>query len=62
MVFAEGADGIEYLCNREGRRFRRVQRSGVIRAIEVPEIDHSLHRAWLRDRMLATIDEQMTRT
>ncbi len=62
MVFAENDDGIEYLRNREGRRSRRVQRSGIVRAVEVPEVDHSMHRAWLPDRMLAAIDEQLTRT
>jgi pimeloyl-ACP methyl ester carboxylesterase len=59
MVFAEGDDGIEYLRNRVARRLDRVRRSGIIRVVEVPEIDHSMHRVWLRPRMLETIRAQL---
>jgi len=59
MVFAEDDDGIEYLRNRVRRRFERVRRPGLIRVVEIPEIDHSMHRAWLRGRMLDTIRQQL---
>jgi hypothetical protein len=55
MVFAEGDDGIEYLRNRFARRLGRAVASGVVRIVEVPEIDHSMHRLWLRPRMIETI-------
>jgi pimeloyl-ACP methyl ester carboxylesterase len=55
MVFAEGDDGIEYLRNRFARRLDRALRSRVVRIAEVPEIDHSMHRVWLRGRMIETI-------
>jgi dienelactone hydrolase len=55
MVFAEGDDGIEYLRNRFARRLDRALDSGVVRIAEVPEIDHSMHRLWLRGRMIETI-------
>jgi pimeloyl-ACP methyl ester carboxylesterase len=61
MVFAEGDDGIEYLRNRLRRRLRRVQRSGAVRVMEVPDIDHSMHRVWLRPAIAATLDEQVRR-
>jgi pimeloyl-ACP methyl ester carboxylesterase len=61
MLFAAGDDGIEYLRNRLRRRLGRVQRSGAIRVAEVPGIDHSMHRAWLRDRMVDAIRGELQR-
>ena len=40
MVFADGDDGIEYLRNRLARRLDRAMRSGILRVVEVPGIDH----------------------
>jgi pimeloyl-ACP methyl ester carboxylesterase len=59
MVFAAGDDGIEYLRNRLARRLDRAVASGVVAIVEVPEIDHSMHRVWLRGRMVETIAAQL---
>jgi hypothetical protein len=61
MVFAEGDDGIEYLENRLSRRLAHVKRAEAIRTTEVPDIDHSMHRAWLRDRIVAVIQGELDR-
>ena len=60
MVFAAGDDGIEYLRNRLRRRLGRVEGEGTIAIAEVPDIDHSMHRLWLRDRMLDVLHERMS--
>lgn len=59
MVFAERDEGIEYLRNRLSRRLRLVQRSGTVRVLEVPQIDHSMYRVWLRPLMVRTLHEQV---
>ena len=61
MVFAEGDDGIEYLRNRLGRRLVRTLRGGAVRVEEVPDIDHSMHRAWLRDSIVEAIRRNLDR-
>jgi dienelactone hydrolase len=61
MVFAEGDDGIEYLRNRLGRRLIRTLRGGAITVEEVPGIDHSMHRAWLRDSIAGAIRRHLDR-
>jgi hypothetical protein len=61
MVFAEGDDGIEYLRNRVGRRLLSVLRGGAVTVEEVPDIDHSMHRAWLRDSIVAAIRRHLER-
>jgi hypothetical protein len=61
MVFAEGDDGIEYLENRLSRRLASVGRAGAIRTTQVPDIDHSMHRAWLRERIVATMRAELER-
>lgn len=48
FVFAEGDEGLVFLRNRLGRRFRRLLGTGRATLAEVPEIDHSMHRSWLR--------------
>jgi pimeloyl-ACP methyl ester carboxylesterase len=52
LLFAEGDDGIEYLRNRCGRCLSRVLRGQTVRVAEIPGIDHSMHRVWLRDRVI----------
>ncbi len=59
MVFAAGDDGIEYLRNRLRRRLGRVEGGGTIAIAEVPDIDHSMHRLWLRGRMLDVLHERL---
>ncbi len=61
MVFAAGDDGIEYLRNRVRRRLASVEGAGAIEVVEVDDIDHSMHRLWLRDRMLDVLDAQLRR-
>ena len=59
MLFAEGDDGIEFLRTRLNRRLRHVTRPGRIRVVEIPEIDHSMHRAWLRPKLIDILNEQV---
>jgi pimeloyl-ACP methyl ester carboxylesterase len=56
FLFADGDDGIEFLHNRMRRTLSQVKRSGVIEVVEMPEIDHPMHRHWLRTMIV----EQMT--
>ncbi|HUJ65705.1 MAG TPA: alpha/beta hydrolase family protein [Acidimicrobiales bacterium] len=48
LIFCEDDVGLEYLVDRLSRRLEAVQDSGYVRLHEVPEIDHSMHRTWLR--------------
>jgi pimeloyl-ACP methyl ester carboxylesterase len=59
MLFAQGDDGLEYLRNRVGRRLAAARRSGVVRVVELPEVDHSMHRVWLRGRVVSELREQL---
>jgi pimeloyl-ACP methyl ester carboxylesterase len=59
MLFAQGDDGLEYLRNRVGRRLAAARRSGVVRVVELPEVDHSMHRVWLRGHVVAELREQL---
>ena len=61
LVFAEGDDGVEYLQKRLGRRLRGAVGSGVVRVVEVPDIDHAMHRLWLRERMVEAIATELER-
>lgn len=55
LCFAEGDDGLEYLRNRLARRVRDLTESGYIDVVEVADIDHSMHRAWLRGRIVDAV-------
>jgi alpha-beta hydrolase superfamily lysophospholipase len=57
MLFAEGDDGLEYLRNRLDRRVRETTATGAITIREIAEIDHAMHRAWLRPAMFAAIED-----
>jgi pimeloyl-ACP methyl ester carboxylesterase len=59
LAFAAGDDGIEFLRTRLGRRLRMVQRTGQVRVLEMPAIDHSMHRAWLRPSVVRMLREQI---
>jgi len=59
LVFAEGDDGLEYLEDRMARRLKSLLATSAVRVREVPEIDHGMHRTWLRERMFATIAEEL---
>jgi alpha-beta hydrolase superfamily lysophospholipase len=51
-VFADGDDGLEFLRDRVGRSWAHVLRQGHIVEAVVPEIDHAMHRVWLRPAMV----------
>ena len=55
MLFAEGDDGIEFLEDRVGRSWARVQRRGSVTARELPGIDHPMHRSWLRPEVIGAV-------
>lgn len=57
LLFAEGDEGLGYLRTRLPRRLARTLRDGRVTLAEVPEIDHSMHRAWLRAGMLARLED-----
>jgi dienelactone hydrolase len=61
LVFAAGDDGLEYLRDRLARRLRSALRPGLIRVVEIPDIDHSMSRAWLRGRVVAVLGEELRR-
>jgi pimeloyl-ACP methyl ester carboxylesterase len=55
LLFAEGDDGVEFLRNRVRRRLDRELRSGGIRLVEVPGVDHQMYRVWRRPAVVAAI-------
>jgi pimeloyl-ACP methyl ester carboxylesterase len=59
LVFAEGDDGLIFLDTRLARRSRRVQKAGTITVRELPDIDHPMHRVWLRPQMLETLHQAL---
>ncbi|MFN2418768.1 MAG: alpha/beta fold hydrolase [Candidatus Limnocylindria bacterium] len=61
ILFAEGDEGIGYLEQRLTRRWRMARASGRIRVNQLPDIDHSMHRAWLRGAVLRELHEQLRR-
>jgi pimeloyl-ACP methyl ester carboxylesterase len=59
LVFAEGDDGLIFLNTRLARRSRRVQKAGTITVRELPDVDHPMHRVWLRHRILDTLHQAL---
>jgi pimeloyl-ACP methyl ester carboxylesterase len=59
LVFAEGDMGIRYLRDRLSRRVARVTRRGRVTVQEIPEIDHPMHRVWLRPRVVEAFDRAL---
>lgn len=55
MLFAEGDDGLDFLRDRAGRSLQHVLQSAPIEVVEVPGIDHPMHRHWLRGEIVAAI-------
>jgi pimeloyl-ACP methyl ester carboxylesterase len=55
MIFAQGDDGIEFLRDRLGRRLDDVCRRAPITVAEVPDVDHGMHRAWLKQRVFDAV-------
>ncbi|MCW3000816.1 MAG: hypothetical protein JWQ20_114, partial [Conexibacter sp.] len=60
MMFAEGDDGLQYLRTRLGRRLSDAQRAGV-RTVELPEVDHSMHRVWTRGVVIDAVEAAVAR-
>jgi pimeloyl-ACP methyl ester carboxylesterase len=48
LIFCENDVGLEYISDRLSLRLASVQESGWVRLHEVYGIDHSMHRIWLR--------------
>lgn len=61
MVFAAGDDGIEYLRDRLGLRLAEAVSSGVVNVVEVPDVDHGMHQAWLRRDVAAVFRDELDR-
>jgi pimeloyl-ACP methyl ester carboxylesterase len=61
LLFAQGDDGLQFLSQRLGRRLARVQKGGTITVRELPEVDHPMHRTWLRPRVVQAIHEELER-
>jgi alpha-beta hydrolase superfamily lysophospholipase len=59
MVFAGGDDGLEYLEDRLARRLRAVTDSGVIRVVEMVDVDHAMNRSWQRRIVFDTIAAEL---
>jgi hypothetical protein len=59
MLFAEGDDGLEYLQDRLARRLRDVTDSGVIRVVEMMNVDHAMNRSWQRSIVFALIADEL---
>lgn len=54
LLFSGADDGAEFLRVRVGRSLRRALRSSMS-LVELPEIDHSMHRTWRRTEVLTTM-------
>jgi pimeloyl-ACP methyl ester carboxylesterase len=61
LCFAEGDDGLEYLHNRLRRRLQLVKRESPVEVVEIPEIDHSMHRSWFRPRVVDSVVDFLER-
>jgi alpha-beta hydrolase superfamily lysophospholipase len=65
LLFAHRDDGLEYLEDRLERALARARRTGWVQVVELPGIDHGMHRVWLRaevtDAMLAFLDASIAR-
>jgi pimeloyl-ACP methyl ester carboxylesterase len=59
LLFAAGDDGLAYLRTRLGRRLARTLAPGKVRVAEIGEIDHSMHRVWLRDAVLDALTREL---
>jgi pimeloyl-ACP methyl ester carboxylesterase len=59
LLFAEDDEGLTYLRLRIGRRLASALRRGNVRLVEIPGIDHAMHRAWLRDAVIEELDSAL---
>jgi pimeloyl-ACP methyl ester carboxylesterase len=56
LLYAAGDKGIRHLRARHGRRLASTLRQGRVRLVEVPEIDHAMHRVWLRGAIVDALE------
>jgi dienelactone hydrolase len=61
FLFAERDEGLEYLEIRQPRRLSRTTGPERIEVVEVPDIDHSMHRFWLRGRIVEEVEGFLNR-
>jgi esterase/lipase len=59
LMFAEGDDGLIYLRSRLARRLDEVCRTSVS-VTELHGVDHPMHLAWMRPRVVRALDEALT--
>ena len=62
MAFAEDDDGLQFIESRLAHSWSAVRRSGTIDLAVVDGIDHSMHRHWLRPRMIDAVTSWLTTT
>jgi hypothetical protein len=60
LIFCEEDVALEYLTDRLGLRLAAVQETGYVRLLQVPDIDHSMHRVWLRSKVLELFVEELS--
>jgi alpha-beta hydrolase superfamily lysophospholipase len=59
LIFAEGDEGLFHLRTRLARRLATALRDDGVRLIEVPDIDHSMHRLWRREAIFDALQQQV---
>ncbi len=59
LIYCEDDVGLEYLNDRLALRIAAVQESGYVRLLEIPDIDHSMHRVWLRWKVVKLFVDEL---
>jgi pimeloyl-ACP methyl ester carboxylesterase len=59
LIFAEGDEGLFHLRTRLARRLATALRTDGVRLIEIPDIDHSMHRLWRREAIFEALQQQV---
>jgi hypothetical protein len=54
-LFADGDDGLEFLVDRTGRAWAEATGGGGVDLVVVDEIDHPMHRHWLRSEVVSAL-------
>jgi len=57
FVYADDDLGIRHLRLRHARRIRRLQARRTLEIQEIADIDHSMHREWLRPKISASLEQ-----
>jgi dienelactone hydrolase len=61
LVFAQDDPGGDYLRHRFARRLAAVTEGGTVHVTDVPEIDHGMQRAWLRQDVFRAFAQALRR-